>query len=209
MLSNRPVIALVITAILAATLACSTLTDGLSRNPTVATAQALATEAGEVGEVMQTAQALATEVDFGDVAATAQALATEVEGAGLVETAAAAVTEVSPEDGIATAQALATNALANLGTPPPDIPMPDARIDDYFAMDNLVSYATPMALDDLVAFYRDAMPKQGWAPSTSGNVETPDLILLSFSQTDRDALISLSRDAGSDRVLVQIIIAPK
>lgn len=190
---HRRLAAFAIAALLLATLACNALTDVISQNPTVATAQAVATEAAEAGELFGTAQAIATEANLGDVAATAQALATEANLEGVA----------------ATAQAMATQALSGLGTPPPDIPMVEGETKDVFAMENILSYSTSLGFADVVAFYKKAMPDNGWEFQKDGSLEMGELAVLNFTRADRDAIVNISVNPANKQTLVNIVVTQK
>lgn len=192
-LRRRRLAAFAIAALLLATLACNALTDVISQNPTVATAQAVATEAAEAGELFGTAQAIATEANLGDVAATAQALATEANLEGVA----------------ATAQAMATQALSGLGTPPPDIPMVEGETKDVFAMENILSYSTSLGFADVVAFYKKAMPDNGWEFQKDGSLEMGELAVLNFTRADRDAIVNISVNPANKQTLVNIVVTQK
>lgn len=190
---HRRLAAFAIAALLLATLACNALTDVISQNPTVATAQAVATEAAEAGELFGTAQAIATEANLGDVAATAQALATDANLEGVA----------------ATAQAMATQALSGLGTPPPDIPMVEGETKDVFAMENILSYSTSLGFADVVAFYKKAMPDNGWEFQKDGSLEMGELAVLNFTRADRDAIVNISVNPANKQTLVNIVVTQK
>lgn len=192
-LRRRRLAAFAIAALLLATLACNALTDVISQNPTVATAQAVATEAAEAGELFGTAQAIATEANLGDVAATAQALATDANLEGVA----------------ATAQAMATQALSGLGTPPPDIPMVEGETKDVFAMENILSYSTSLGFADVVAFYKKAMPDNGWEFQKDGSLEMGELAVLNFTRADRDAIVNISVNPANKQTLVNIVVTQK
>lgn len=200
---------LAIIALLLATLACNALTDAVSQNPTVATAQAVATQAAEAGELFGTAQAIATEANLGDVAATAQALATQANLGDVAATAQALATEAHLGDAAATAQAAATQAFGSLGTPPPDIPLVEGETKDLFAMENLLSFSTPLAFAEVVAYYKEAMPANGWEFQSDGSLEMGELAVLNFSRTDRTAIVTVTVDSATRQTLVNIVVGPK
>jgi hypothetical protein len=208
-LHTRRFTTLAILALLFATLACNALTDAVSQNPAVATAQVVATQAAEAGELFGTAQALATEANLGDVAATAQALATQANLGDVAATAQALATEANLGDAAATAQAAATEALGSLGTPPPDIPLVEGETKDVFAMESLLTYSTPLAFDEVVAFYKEAMPANGWEFQKDSSLEMGELAVLNFTRSDRSAIVTISVDAANKQTLVNIVIAQK
>ncbi|MDW8326457.1 MAG: hypothetical protein RMK99_07820 [Anaerolineales bacterium] len=190
---RRRFAALAIAALLLATLACNALTDAISQNPTVATAQAVATGAAEVGELLGTAQAVATDANLDDVAATAQAIATDA----------------NLDDVAATAQAMATQAFGGLGTPPPDIPLVEGETKDVFAMEGILSYSTSLSFAEVVAYYKKAMPDNGWEFQKDASLEMGELAVLNFTRADRDAVVSISVNPTDKRTLVSIVVTQK
>jgi hypothetical protein len=208
-LHTRRFTTLAIIALLFATLACNALSDAISQNPAVATAQVVATQAAEAGELFGTAQALATEANLGDVAATAQALATQANLGDVAATAQALATEANLGDAAATAQAAATEALGSLGTPPPDIPLVEGETKDVFAMESLLTYSTPLAFDEVVAFYKEAMPANGWEYLKDSSLEMGELAVLNFSRAGRDASVTVTINPTSKETSVNVIVIAK
>jgi|GEM_PF-2334268 len=198
------IIALAAIALLVATLACNTFS---SANPLVGTAQAVATQADELGDLAGTAQALATEVNLEDLAATAEAVATEVNLDDLAATAQAVATEANAGDLVATAQAAATSAAG--GELPPNIPLPDVQTENLFTMEGIVSYSTPAAFDEIVTFYKEAMLTEGWEFVANGSVETQGASILNYTRSDRDLIMTISEDTATKTTFVQIIITNK
>jgi hypothetical protein len=195
MLHNKPhqrAWAIALTALLFATLACSVVNDLAPGNP-VATVQAGATQAGEVGEAIETLEAVATQIDSGALEATAEAFATEA-GLGDVE---------------ATAATLATEAFAGFGDVPPDIPVVDAETENFFAMEGVVSYATSMDFDEVVAFYKTGMVEKGWEFLKNGSVEATDAAVLQYDKPDKSAIVTISHDPASGQTYVQVLIQTK
>jgi hypothetical protein len=184
--------AIALTTLVLATLACSAVNDVLPGNP-VATVQAAATQAGDIGEAVKTLEAAATEIGSSGLEATAEAFATEA-GLGDLE---------------ATANALATEALAGFGDVPPDIPVVDAETENLFAMEGVVSYATPMDFDEVVAFYKTEMLEMGWEFLKDGSVETTDAAVLNYDKPDKSAIATISRDPASGQTYVQVLIQTK
>lgn len=184
--------AIALIALLFTSLACSAVNDLVPGDP-IATVQAVATQAGEVGEAMKTLEAAATEIESSGLEATAEAFATEADLGDLE----------------ATANALATEVLAGFGDVPPDIPMVDAETENLFAMEGVVSYATPMDFDAVVEFYKTKMVEKGWEFVRSSSVETTDAAVLNYDQTDQSAIVTISRDSASGKTFVQILIQTK
>jgi hypothetical protein len=195
---------LAIVALLIATLACNTFT---SANPLVATAQAVATQADELGDLAGTAQALATDVNLEDLAKTAEAVATEVNVADLAATAQAAATDANLGDLAATAQAAATSVAG--GELPPNIPLPDVKTENLFTMEGIVSFSTPASFTEVLDFYKEAMLTEGWEFVANGSIETQGASILNYTRSDRDLIMTISEDTATKATFVQIIITNK
>ncbi|MCS6909500.1 MAG: hypothetical protein NZM11_02880 [Anaerolineales bacterium] len=175
---RRRFTALAIVALLLATLSCGALTDVISQNPTMATAQAIATEAAKAGELFGTAQAMAT--------------------------------EISPDGIAATVQAMATQALSGLSTPPPDIPIVEGvETENVFAMENLLSYSTSLSFAEVVAFYKKAMPDNGWEFQEDGSIEMSELAVLNFTRADRDAVVNINVNPADKQTVVSVVVNKK
>lgn len=189
---QTPVGALVLAVLMLATLACSAVTELVPGDP-VATVQAVATQAGDIGEAVQTLEAAATEIESSGLEATAEAFATEV-GQGDLE---------------ATAEAIATEPLPGLGDVPDDIPVVDAQTENFFAMEGVISYATEMAFDDVVDFYKTEMIESDWEFVDDLSVETADAAVLNYDKPERSAIVTISRDPASGQTYVQVLIQTK
>ncbi|MBC8497011.1 MAG: hypothetical protein H8D37_05055 [Chloroflexi bacterium] len=166
----------------------------------------VAEKAGQVESAAKTAQALAT---------AGQEIITQVEGSGIMQTAEAmglmetmqaAITDI-PEEGadiIATAQVVLTEGA--FGVAPSNIPLVGGEVNDFFGSNSLVSYTTPMDLDDVVDFYRDAMPNYGWDTGDDTTVLTSTYAVLSFKNADQRCTITLSLNPLNGDTIVLISI---
>lgn len=87
-------------------------------------------------------------------------------------------------------------------TPAADIPMmADARERSTFG--EMVMYSSPSAMADVVAFYKDEMPKSGW--QLSGDpTEMEELAMLDFTKDGRKASVMISYDADDELTSVMI-----
>jgi len=166
----------------------------------------VAEKAGQVESAAKTAQALAT---------AGQEIITQVEGSGIVQTAEAmglmetmqaAITDIPEEssDIVATAQAVLTEGA--YGEAPSNIPLVGGEVNDFFGSNSLVSYTTPMDLDDVVDFYRDAMPNYGWDTGDDTTVLTSTYAVLSFKNADQRCTITLSLNPLNGDTIVLISI---
>lgn len=180
-------------ALTLASLACSAIGNAIANNPAVATAQSIATQAGDLGELAETAEALATEVDLGDVAATAEALATEA----------------NTGDMQATAEAAATETFAGLGDAPPDIPILPGEKANYFATKDVISYGVDLGFDEVLDFYKKEMTKNEWTLLEDVSVTMGDTAVLQYDKPQRIVIISITKDPASGQTYVQILIQPK
>lgn len=172
----------------------------------LATSRAIATAVGGSG-LVQTAQAMATEFEDSGFLETAQAYATE-QGPALIATAQALATEQGP--GFReTAQALATRAALALEKAPEDIPVVEGERQNIIASSQLVSYFTPLGLQQVVDFYRTQMPVNGWAASEQGTVVTENTATLNYTKDDRFALVNLTVNPLDNQTIVVITIQNK
>ena len=169
------------------------------------TAQALATQAGESG-FLETAQAFATE-QGPRLLGTAQAIATE-EGPRLIETARALATQEGPRMR-KTAQAIATKAAVTFGEAPPDIPVVGGDKENFIGSSEMVSYITPLPLEQTLEFYKREMPAIGWNELPDGWFESDNLAVLNYFKPDRFVSITLSTIPIGDQTIVMITIQPQ
>jgi hypothetical protein len=92
--------------------------------------------------------------------------------------------------------------LSVLGTPPPDIPVVD-QAENLTGSQFLVSYETSKAFDDVVKFYEDGMPAQGWkssgSPTTLGG-----FAVLNYTKDKRAAVVTITAAEGKTSVAVVI-----
>jgi hypothetical protein len=118
-------------------------------------------------------------------------------------------TDANLDDVAATAQALATQALSGLGTPPPDIPVVEGETKDVIAMENILSYSTSLSFAEVVAYYKKAMPDNGWEFNKDGSLEMGELAVLNFTRADRDAIVNISVNPADKRTLVNVAVTKK
>ncbi len=188
--TSRNGAALAIAGLLTLTLACGTIGEVISNQPAVQTGEALATQADQLGNLAETAQAVATNVDESGLVETAEALATDVGGSGLVETAEAAATEVG----------------VDLGEAPPDVPLLDADPDGLVANSALVTYTTARTADEVKAFYATELPANGWTLSEGTAYEIGDLYTVTYTKDGRSALLTITTATNGGATVVWIVI---
>jgi hypothetical protein len=87
---------------------------------------------------------------------------------------------------------------------PADIPVIDANSTVQVANQNVLSYITTADIATVVKFYKDAMPKSGWAPDASLSVETANASTLAFTKDARKAVITIGTANGQTVVAVLV-----
>ena len=189
--------------VLAITFGCN-LISGLGEQitDTRSTVEAAATQANEGLELLGTAKAVVTEVNPKALAETAQAVLTEAADLGLVKTAQALATEQGPGL-IETAQAAATQFSQD--TPPPaDIPIVPGELGNYLAAPGFVSYFTRMPLKDVLNFYQEQMPANGWQRKENGYLETASVVIQPYEKPGGTATITLTQNPQDSTTIVLI-----
>ena len=172
--------------LLLSTLACGSIGDAINANPAVQTGQAVATQAGELGELAETAQAMATDI-----------------GPGPMETVVAAATDLS-ESGIAeTAQAVVT--AVEIGERPEDIPYPDT-LDESSAVFTTYggTYNVKQPYADVVQYYKDEMPNAGWTLESDLSLSDTGSIV-TYSRTGREAIFTFTALDDSTTTVILVV----
>lgn len=216
-------------------LACSLLTQVYEKPGQIkSTAESLATSVKGGQGLLETSQALATQVLGSDAAKTAQALVTK-EGPGLIATVQAFTTEEGPsllataqafatQSGpgllstvqsfateeapglIETAQAAATRLAGPANQKPADIPVVDGDKENLFLTEAVVSYQTSLDLNQVRAFYEQQMPANGWSFQEKESVMNETTAVMIYDKTNRRATLTLTRDPASAKTIVVISI---
>jgi len=213
-------VVLVIAVLLTSTLACQLVSEF---GETKATVESAATEAKEGLNIIGTARALVTEVGSNEMIQTAQALATEVGESGVLQTAIAVATQEGPsvietakavatQEGPGlqeTAQAAMTQIASSIDEPPLDIPIVAGETDNFLGTEFMVSYMTPLSLQEVLEFYRIQMPAMGWVFVDKGTLETEHMAALNYEKPDRTAAITLNVNPLDERTIVLILISEK
>jgi hypothetical protein len=182
----------------------SVATDIQQGRDLLGTARAITTQVGGSG-LIQTAQALATDAGESGLLATAQAFAT-AQGPGLVETVLAVATQEGPAL-LATAQAYITEAAP--GDAPDDIPIIQGDKEMFFQSPKMVSYRIPLPYPQVVEFYKNQMPANGWAEEDQDWVEGETVSNLQYEKTNRRASVVLTSSPGDGKTTVMILIETK
>jgi hypothetical protein len=87
--------------------------------------------------------------------------------------------------------------------PAEDIPiMPDATDKSVFG--TLISYKSPSAFREVLDFYQDEMPNNGWEASADEPLITDDFASLTYEKDGRKASITLTVDNDQVSVLISI-----
>lgn len=203
--------------LLAASLACNTVNRIGDTRETV---QAVASSVSQGRDMLATIGALGTQVGSTGLLETAQALATQAGESGLLETAVAFATQQGPfaiataqafatQQGpaaMATAEAYATQVAGSLGNLPPDIPIVDGDKDAFVKSLELVSYITALDYAQVVDFYKQQMPANGWTQASSGWVETAQLTVLRYEKIDRVSTVTITHNPVDTRSVVLVTI---
>lgn len=173
-------------AMLLSTLACGSIGEAINANPAVQTGQAVATQAGELGDLAGTAQAVATDIGPGALE-TVQAAATDIADSGIAETAQAVVTSVE------------------VGERPSDIPFPDT-VDTNGAVFTQYggTYNIKQPYADVVKYYKDEMPNNGWTLESDLSLSDTGAIL-TYSRTGREAIFTISSLDDSTTTVILVV----
>ena len=95
-------------------------------------------------------------------------------------------------------------APADCESPVGDIPiMPDAQEQTSFS--GFVTYSSPTALADVVAFYEEEMAKGGWVPGEQG-MQVEGLVTLNYTKEGRSAQLMITGDNETQLTTVLITI---
>jgi hypothetical protein len=219
-------ISIAFTTVIMGTIACSFFSGLIDQGQgAVSTAQSVATLAGAGGELLETAQAIATEFDAGDLGATAQALATEINAEELLATAQVLVTDVDLDEFLLTAQAVGTQVaeggggdpiatamavatqLAGTGEEAPEnVPLPGGPLENLFTSANLVSFTTGQSFDEILNFYEEEMIANGWSKVDEGSVVTGNTAVINFQMVGQKAVVTISGLQDGAGTVVQIIL---
>lgn len=170
-------IALVICLLVAASLACRLINNIRQGVEMVGTGQAFATDLS----------GFATEIIPGGVVETAQAMITQVEQSGIVETAQSAITEQAP-----TIQAFVTEVYIDPEKAPSDIPVMEGEKSAFVGTPSAVSYFINVEMAKVVNFYKQEMPAKGWTFIQSDSTEDETTAELKFQKGGRKATVMIT-----------------
>lgn len=88
------------------------------------------------------------------------------------------------------------------GQAPADIPMVDQK-DNLVTTEQSVSYDTTMASQDVVNFYKDQMPAQGWTEA-EGGISFGGTTVINYTKDNRTAVVTITEANGKVTVVVLI-----
>ena len=192
-------------------MACACLGSGVGIGGFQATANAAFTQASSA--------AATGAAESGSLAGTAEADATN---SAATEAAAGSNTNVSPtaasqstvpaqatEASSGGATQAATESTAGGGTAsggPSDIPIIKGDNTILLVNSQLVSYQTKSSFADTVAFYKGAMPSNGWTEDTTTSMETQNADVLVYTKANRKAQVSITSDPSTGQTVVLITI---
>lgn len=160
------------------------------------TAQAIATQGGE----------LATQIGESGVVQTGEALATGLDESGIFETFQAAVSEIPGQSADAKATMDVVLTEGAYGEAPPNIPLVDADMENFFGSPELVTYSVTLPFDQVLAFYRREMPEYGWESANRGNILRPDFAKLFYQNPYQSAEVTINKNTPTGDTLVMINI---
>lgn len=159
----------------------------------------------QIGEVIGTAESIATEILESDLVKTSQAMITEVSGSGMIETIQAEITEGIPD----LDQSIVTKIASGFDEAPPDIPLVGGEEEGFIGTKDMVSYLTVTDFDSVVDFYKNEMPANGWTLSDDGTIEMDFLVQLNYEKPDRKASVSITKNPIDNKTVVAIFIQTK
>jgi len=88
------------------------------------------------------------------------------------------------------------------GDVPDDIPI-DSNAANVSASGGTIAYTTSTAFDDVVAFYEEQMPLNGWAKA-EGSLTFGEIAALNYSKDGRSAVVSVTK--SGNEVVVGIVV---
>lgn len=160
------------------------------------TAQAIATQGGE----------LATQLSESGFIQTGEALGTNVAESGIAATLQAAVAEIPGQSADAQATMDVVLTEGAYGEAPPNIPLVDAEMENFFGSASIVSYTVALSFEQVLEFYRLEMPDYGWESANQGNVVTPTFAKLAYQNPHQRVDVTISAASPTSETLVMINI---
>ena len=142
-----------------------------------------------------------------DAQATLDAASTEA--AKLLEDFATPEDEQPTEDSgdVITDEEPTETTTTNTTGGPEDIPVLEGANENFFASAEVVTYFSPATYDELVTFYKEQMPANGWELDASLSVEFGGTAVLTYKKDGRTATVAITPDTSSGKVIVAVAIA--
>jgi hypothetical protein len=81
--------------------------------------------------------------------------------------------------------------------------------ENFIGSQEMVSYITPLPLDQTLVFYKTEMPAIGWIELQDGWFESDDLAVINYTKPNRIVSITLSTIPIGDQTIVIITIQPQ
>ena len=149
-----------------------------------------------VDDVISEVENIATQVDVEDL----ENLGEEIQ---------TAIPEIPTDLGDLQATAESFQEDFTSGEVPSDVPIVEGETKDFFSSDTFVSYTTTMDFEDVLAFYKEELPNNGWEADEMGAFEIEGTALLSYSKDDQIILVTISTEASDGVTTVLITLQPK
>jgi hypothetical protein len=188
-------VVLLVVLLTAASLGCQLVNRVREGVQAVGTGQAIATDIGS----------FATQIIPGGIEETAQAMVTQIDESGLLETAQAAITEQAPglQD---TAQAFTTEVYTSPEQAPADIPVMEGEKRAFVGTAQSVTYTVNAELKDVVAFYKQQMPANGWQASGTSGSSSDNMDESNWEKDGRKANVVVTQIPFVGQTIVAITI---
>jgi hypothetical protein len=155
------------------------------------TGQAMVTQIKDSG-MAETAQALATQIADSGFKETGQALATQYADSGIQETVQAYATEFRDSDILETAQAVSTQFSLSPENKPEDIPVLEGEKNAFITSPHIISYFSGISFDEALAFYQHEMPANGWIVKENLTVITEKRAEITYEKNNHIAKLTIS-----------------
>ncbi|MFC2025687.1 hypothetical protein ACFLUC_00665 [Chloroflexota bacterium] len=196
--------------------ACSLVSDiGETTGNIEETAHAVETSMQSGRELIETGQAIVTQVQDSELLRTAWAGATQVEESGLLETAKAFTTQEGPSI-LETAQSIASvqvpilqetlQAMMTRLPTPGDIPVMKGDKSNYIASPEGVSYIIDSEFKAVLEYYEHEMPLNGWDRVDAKSEVRGSAASIFFQKGDRFSIVNLSFNTATNQTMVSITI---
>jgi len=197
---------ILITSLLGITVSACGLTSNASPQAgTEQVARASSIDAAQL-EKMETAQALATQMQGGDPIATAAAFVTAQAKAYEQEMASLPTLNPPPPQ---TPSPIETEGNSSKQEIPEDIPIPDGEIDNLYSSATFLSFTTLQDIKTLTQFYLTHMSAFGWKYDEAGTYIGETDSQLNYQKQQKKTTISMHTNPVSGIVTVVISVYQK